>query len=227
MDIKCPKCRLAISIDETQYDAGTVLKVCCPRCEEEIPVTIPEHQKKQIEVISAPPKKEAPTSEHDYEYYYALDVEVVAPTPVYRQEDDFYDAAEVEEIAPAPVAEVSYLVTGVPVVAPPATPVQQQTSLWDDEPVKAEPKVTQGQYVYTNKKSKSTTTWLSFLLGGFGGHWFYLGKNGMGAAHLLAWFICLLSFGSFFFTYSIVVLGEWLYFLAMSKEDFDKKYNSR
>jgi TM2 domain-containing membrane protein YozV len=211
------------TLDETQYEAGTVVKYYCLRCEEEILVSIPEHQKKQIEVVSAPPKKaaSAPAEEEEDFYMDAAEVEEVAPpapvvVPVSQPEEEYYEAEEVEEVSPVPVVN----------------PAPQTSSVWTAqprEPANSQPSV---QQVYTsdNRKSKSTATILCFFLGGFGVHCFYLGKYGVGILRLILtiWLIGLgfVSFGVTFFILGIAVLIEWLQLLCMSQRDFDKKYNA-
>lgn len=66
-------------------------------------------------------------------------------------------------------------------------------------------------------KSKTTTVILAFFLGGLGIHRFYLGQTGLGILYLLfSWTLvpCLIAFIDF--------IG----FLCMSDEKFNRKYNS-
>ncbi|MDE6266519.1 MAG: TM2 domain-containing protein [Muribaculaceae bacterium] len=64
-------------------------------------------------------------------------------------------------------------------------------------------------------KSKTTAILLCFFLGGFGAHWFYLGKMGFGILYLLTGGLC-----------GIGTLVNFIQFLMMSNEDFDAKYNT-
>lgn len=65
-------------------------------------------------------------------------------------------------------------------------------------------------------KTKVAAALFAFFLGGFGAHRFYLGHVGLGILYLL-----------FFWTFipAIVAFFEFIYFLAMSDETFDEKYN--
>lgn len=63
-------------------------------------------------------------------------------------------------------------------------------------------------------KSKTVATILCFFLGNLGGHWFYLGKMGLGVLWLLTLGIC--GFGT---------LVNLIQFIMMSPEQFNEKYN--
>lgn len=65
-------------------------------------------------------------------------------------------------------------------------------------------------------KQKNTAAVLALVLGGVGGHKFYLGQIGWGLAYAL-----------FFWTYIPTIVGfiEGILLLNMSQEDFDQKYN--
>ncbi|MCH5307878.1 MAG: NINE protein [Prevotella sp.] len=65
-------------------------------------------------------------------------------------------------------------------------------------------------------KSKTTATVLSFFLGGFGIHRFYLGQSGLGILYLL-----------FFWTFipAFIALIDFIRLLLMSEEEFNQKYN--
>lgn len=65
-------------------------------------------------------------------------------------------------------------------------------------------------------KSKNVAAVLAFFFGGLGVHKFYLGKTGLGIVYLI-----------FCWTYipSIIAFIEFILFLTMTKDDFDKKYN--
>lgn len=66
-------------------------------------------------------------------------------------------------------------------------------------------------------RSKTTAVILAFFLGGFGIHRFYLGQTGLGIVYLLfSWTLipCFIAFIDF--------IG----FLCMSDEQFNRKYNS-
>jgi len=64
-------------------------------------------------------------------------------------------------------------------------------------------------------RNKSTAAILAFLLGGFGGHKFYLGQTGLGVVYLL-----------FFWTFipAIIAFVEFILYLMMSDEAFEEKY---
>ena len=66
-------------------------------------------------------------------------------------------------------------------------------------------------------KSKTTAILLSFFLEGLGVHRFYLGQIGLGFLYLI-----------FFWTFIplFVSLIDFIVFLAMSDQEFDKKYNT-
>ncbi|MCC9138771.1 NINE protein [Pontibacter silvestris] len=66
-------------------------------------------------------------------------------------------------------------------------------------------------------KNKTTAALLAFFLGGFGAHFFYLGKAGRGV-------LCIL----FFWTLipAIIAFIDFIRFLTMSDYDFNVKYNN-
>ena len=70
-------------------------------------------------------------------------------------------------------------------------------------------------YSKHNGKSKIAAALLAFFLGGFGVHKFYLGQVGRGVLYLL-----------FFWTFipSIIAFIEFIIFLTMSDEEFNRKY---
>lgn len=65
-------------------------------------------------------------------------------------------------------------------------------------------------------RSKTTATVLTFFLGGFGAHKFYLGKTGLGILYLL-----------FFWTFipAFVAFVEFFMLLSMSEDKFNTKFN--
>lgn len=66
-------------------------------------------------------------------------------------------------------------------------------------------------------KKKSTAVLLCFFLGGFGIHRFYLGQTGLGVAYLLfSWTLIPL----------FIALIDFIGFLCMSDEKFNRKYNA-
>lgn len=65
-------------------------------------------------------------------------------------------------------------------------------------------------------KDKTTAGVLALLLGGIGGHKFYLGQTGMGIIYLMFCWTFIPSFVAFI---------EGLVYLTMSQESFDAKYN--
>ncbi|ELS31093.1 MULTISPECIES: NINE protein [Pseudanabaena] len=65
-------------------------------------------------------------------------------------------------------------------------------------------------------KTKNTTVLLCFFLGAFGGHKFYLGQSGWGVLYLL---FCWTGIPS------IAAFVEFIMFLVMSEDEFNRKYN--
>lgn len=67
-----------------------------------------------------------------------------------------------------------------------------------------------------NKKSRTVALLLTFFLGGFGIHKFYLGKPGQGALYFL-----------FCWTFIPVIISFFEFWIMVfsSKEKFDQKYN--
>ncbi|PRY09017.1 TM2 domain-containing membrane protein YozV [Pontibacter ummariensis] len=66
-------------------------------------------------------------------------------------------------------------------------------------------------------KNKTTAALLAFFLGGFGAQFFYLGKAGRGV-------LCLLFFWTFI--PAIIAIIDFIRFLVMSEDEFNRKYNS-
>lgn len=74
-------------------------------------------------------------------------------------------------------------------------------------------------------KDKTVAGLLGILLAGLGIHWFYLGKSGRGIAYLLpSILLCWTIFVPIII--GIINLIEGIMFFAMSKEEFDAKYNT-
>lgn len=67
-------------------------------------------------------------------------------------------------------------------------------------------------------KSKTTAAVLAFFLGGIGVHRFYLGNNGLGLIYLIMSWTLIPAFIAFL---------ETFYFLLMSDQEFDMKYNQQ
>lgn len=69
--------------------------------------------------------------------------------------------------------------------------------------------------VASNGKNRIAAALFAFFLGGFGGHKFYLGQVGLGILYLL-----------FFWTFipMLVSFVEFILFLTMSDDTFNKKY---
>ncbi len=66
-------------------------------------------------------------------------------------------------------------------------------------------------------KNKTTAALLALFLGAFGAHKFYLRQTGVGIIYLV-----------FFWAYipGIIAFIEFIIFLTMSQEEFDRKYNT-
>ncbi len=69
--------------------------------------------------------------------------------------------------------------------------------------------------VAPNGKSRIVAALLAFFLGSFGVHKFYLGQIGLGVAYLL---FC------WTFIPSIIAFFEFIFFLIMSDDEFNRKY---
>jgi len=80
----------------------------------------------------------------------------------------------------------------------------------------AQQKISNTTNAYSENKSKVAAAILAFLLGGLGGHKFYLGQIGLGFLYLL-----------FFWTFipAIIAFIEGIIYLTMSEEEFARKYN--
>lgn len=66
-------------------------------------------------------------------------------------------------------------------------------------------------------KDKTTAALLAFLLGGLGAHKFYLDESGKGVLYLLFCWTFIPAFVAFF---------EFINFLVMDEQDFNRKYNN-
>ncbi|HAS45839.1 MAG TPA: hypothetical protein DCS93_35485 [Microscillaceae bacterium] len=71
-----------------------------------------------------------------------------------------------------------------------------------------------------HKKSKMTAALLAWFLGIFGAHRFYLNQNSMGVGYILG----SITFIGIFVT-GIISFVDFIGFLVMSEEDFDRRYN--
>lgn len=71
------------------------------------------------------------------------------------------------------------------------------------------------------KKDKVVAALLAWFLGIFGAHKFYLGKTGAGIAYLIATFTIV----GMLYT-GIATLIDFISLLVMSKQEFDRKYNT-
>ncbi len=69
--------------------------------------------------------------------------------------------------------------------------------------------------VASNGKSRIAAALFAFFLGGFGGHKFYLGQVGLGIVYLI---FC------WTFIPSIIAFIEFILFLTMSDEKFNRQY---
>ena len=67
------------------------------------------------------------------------------------------------------------------------------------------------------KKDKIIAAIIAFFLGGFGIHKFYLRQNGWGVMYLVLFWT---------FVPAIISIIEGIYYLFMSKKEFDEEYNS-
>jgi TM2 domain-containing membrane protein YozV len=71
--------------------------------------------------------------------------------------------------------------------------------------------------VVGNRRSKSTAILWAFLLGGIGGHKFYLGQSGWGVAYLLLCWTWIPL---------VVAVCEIVWLLVMGEQEFDQKFNA-
>ncbi|OJJ22549.1 hypothetical protein BKI52_07660 [marine bacterium AO1-C] len=74
--------------------------------------------------------------------------------------------------------------------------------------------------VTPHKKSKTTAALLAFFLGIFGAHRFYLAQNSMGIGYLLG---TITIFGAI--VTRIISFVDFIGFLVMSDDDFNRRYN--
>ena len=65
-------------------------------------------------------------------------------------------------------------------------------------------------------KSKTNTILWCFFLGAFGAHKFYIGQTGWGLIYLIFSWTSIPAFAAFF---------EFIMFLLMSEEEFNRKFN--
>ena len=80
------------------------------------------------------------------------------------------------------------------------------------------------QHLNTSMKTKAVALLLTFFLGCWGVHWFYLGKSTKGAVYL-----CIGALG-FFFIFPLVITGilsliDFIIIIFKSEDDFDEEYN--
>ena len=66
-------------------------------------------------------------------------------------------------------------------------------------------------------KSRGVAALLAFLLGGFGAHYFYVGKTGGGFLCIL---LCLVTCG----VWGIILLIQCIMFITMTHEEFERKF---
>ncbi len=76
------------------------------------------------------------------------------------------------------------------------------------------------EFIEKPKKDKVIAALLSWFLGMFGAHKFYLGQIGAGVGYLIATFTIV----GMLFT-GIATLIDFISLLVMSKQEFDRKYN--
>lgn len=70
------------------------------------------------------------------------------------------------------------------------------------------------------KKDKTTAALLAWFLGPFGVHRFYLGQNSMGVGYILGTITIIGAIVT-----GIVSFVDFIGFLIMSQDDFDRRYN--
>jgi class 3 adenylate cyclase/TM2 domain-containing membrane protein YozV len=119
-----------------------------------------------------------------------------------------------------------YAVSNMGVTAPAQEPVLQKMA---PQPVVSAPPVLQ-QIKTTGKKKKSTAGWLALLFGIFGAHLFYLGIRKRAMFYLGFSLAAMTIFDNmldkFIPALAIACFVEGIIFWAMSKEEFDEKYNA-
>lgn len=67
-----------------------------------------------------------------------------------------------------------------------------------------------------NKKNKAVALVLAWLLGGVGGHWFYLGKIKRAVLYLVFFWTVIPAF---------LAIYDFFVMVVMSQKEFDAKYN--
>lgn len=99
-------------------------------------------------------------------------------------------------------------------VAPSAVPPQNPQPQYGYGPMPQEPGVFDSG---PSGKSRGVAGLLAILLGGFGAHYFYLGKIGGGFICLL---LCLVTCG----LWSILTLVQGIVMMTMKQNDFEQKF---
>lgn len=80
-------------------------------------------------------------------------------------------------------------------------------------------------------RNKLAAALLAFFLGGFGAHWFYLGRRDWGSFYLVAFLLSVLTAAIFIGFIGFVFVGglclyDFISLLSLSESEFQAKYNN-
>jgi TM2 domain-containing membrane protein YozV len=80
------------------------------------------------------------------------------------------------------------------------------------------------------QRDRLAASLLAFFLGGFGGHWFYLGRRDWGRWYLTGWLLSWALTPIFVGWVGVMVVGclclyDFVHLIAMEPAEFEARYN--